>query len=165
MDSSKPVDTAVLLDKVARLYPAGIPTKFIQVPREDVPPQALGTKVLFVVVYPTGEMPAADRDFLSSIASKGMRLQESEFTVTVVKDLPVAEARLRELSTSIQPRAAIIFAETKLSGPEPLDGLPAEAGQVHVIRGPQLSHLASNAEAKRNFWKMLQEMLNQIAEG
>lgn len=165
MDDSKTFDPAVLLDKVARLYPGGVPNVLIQAPREEPKVLEAAPRVLFIVVHSSGTVPAADADFLVSVASKGMKLSESEYTVSTAADLSQAEELLRKVCSTQQPRAAIIFGAPILSGPEPLDGLSSEAGRVLVLRGPELSHLASNADAKRNFWKVLQGILPHVAGG
>lgn len=165
MDDSKTFDPAVLLDKVARLYPGGVPNVLVKAPREEPQVRETAPRVLFIVVHANGKVPQADADFLASVASKGMKLSESEYVVTTAADLSQAGTLLRESCAANHPRAAIIFGAPILSGPEPLAGPSSEAGGVLVLRGPELSHLASNADAKRNFWKVLQGILPHVAGG
>lgn len=168
MDNSKVIDPAVLLDKVARLYPAGIPRHLVRAPREEPAecnePLATtqGPKALFIAVAPRGTLPQTDADFLASVASKGMKLGEAEYHVCITPDVAQGEAQVAALSVSMRPRVVVLFGAAELSGPEWLDKVVPGVGRVAVVRCPELSHLASNGDAKRSFWKVLQGVLPHI---
>lgn len=165
MTDAKPMDTVAFLDKVLALYPAGVPQKLVRVPQVEHVVADANIKTIFIAIYRSGQMAPEDAEFLGSIATKGLKLTAAEYHVAIAAGHEQGESQLSELSASLRPKIAVVFGDSEPSGAVAHDAVQLQGGTLGVIRAPALSLLASNGDAKRSFWKLLQGVLPLLAEG
>jgi hypothetical protein len=154
MSAEQALNLVSFLDKVAGLYPSGIPKALLRAPvKQD---SARRDKVIFFVVEESGHLSDEDRAFLASIAAKGLQLSEDLYRIQLVRTEIEGREFLAQTAEADRPGVSIFFeARTQEST------LGTDYG-VAIIQAASLAEIARNAQHKRAFWKLLQEILPRL---
>ena len=145
MNIENQTQLAQLLDKIASLYPAGIPTASIVAPVDASLKHEPGSMVRarLVVVGDSSTHSAEELALLDAIAIKGLKLSESEFTKEFVAAPSDAFA-----SGHILASAVIIFGAAE--SPQNTHG--------EVILTSTLAELVVDPALKKALWRSLQTL-------
>lgn len=151
------LQTASFLDKIRRLYPYGVATRYIVAPAAPAANVELGPKACaLLVVLPEGRALDDDRlTLVEAICTKGLKLSLDRCVVQGISDEQPIDAALSSLNAPV----CVVF------GGGTQAGKVAEVDQKVVLHTYALDRIASDGSIKREFWKQLQEsVLPYISE-
>jgi hypothetical protein len=148
---------ASFLDKIRRLYPYGVATRYIvataaAAPNVELEPAACA----LLVVLPEGRALDDERlALMEAICTKGLKLSLDQCVVTDISDEQPIDAALSSMNAAV----CVVFG----SGTQA--GRVVEINQKVVLYTYSLDRIASDGAIKREFWKQLQEsVLPYISE-
>jgi hypothetical protein len=146
------------LDRVAHLYPGGLPRMAVVAPEAEAAPEP-NFEVGYVVPSPQQPLPDSLLALLEGITTKGLSLDVSR---TVIKVCAVAD--LQELALAITHVATVDVARViiVLGGGGELAGTWQAHGSVPVLYTRSLGEIEADKLVKREFWGHLQGVLTKL---
>lgn len=153
------IDPISFLDKIAKLYPFGIPQACILSTGSHISSSAGVACLCIVVLRNSATHDESTKMLISGISSKGLKLGEGEYAVEEVTESDWSPELLQKVVERHQPRAVIVF------------GGPVQPGVVHmqgrtsVLYSYPLERIAGEISIKRDFWGHLQESIVPLLGG
>ena len=140
------------LDKVAALYPAGIPRSALK----HAAKSASQLKCAIIVVTAQGALTTAESLLLDSICSKALKLTPEQYRTTVAasseQGLAIERSSVGEVPTAL----TIVFgSEQELGSLNALD-------QTMVLRTHGLAEMEQSQELKRTVWGHLKGVVSYL---
>jgi hypothetical protein len=144
-----------LLDRMAKLYPAGIPKNAIK----KAPPATIMVSNKKLVLIAQSEKPLKDdeRSLAEAICTKGLKLPYEQCEILSLGADKLSIEVLNELSAKFLCRAILILGADK-----PV-GTVETFNTTLTLWSYSLSEIASEPAKKREFWEQLKRVISALS--
>jgi len=155
------------LDALSSLYPYGLPTSALEViPRGNPAIDRTSPRVVIFLAQSLDELPDEERSLLSSIITKGLRIDEGGARIIGLGcSVSEIDRKVKETVTDEMGDCVITFGATDSQTSD-----EAQASRWDEVKGTpiifthSLAEIGTRADLKREFWGHVQLVLKILAE-
>jgi hypothetical protein len=153
IDQLSATQVLALLDKVAKLYPAGIPKAAVKSP--GLSSKAQDVKRVLILAMSRDSLQTAEVALAQAICSKGLKIPVEQSEIRAVSKAEISRDEIIEISRSIKCPRILVLGESHIPGAfEQIDG-------AHILWSYSLADIASDPTRKRDFWEQLKMMISE----
>lgn len=151
-DQLSATQVLALLDKVAKLYPAGIPKAAVKSP--DLSSKAQDAKRVLILALSRDSLQTSEVALAQAICAKGLKIPVEQSEIRAISKAEISRDEIIEISRSVKCPRILVLGASRIPGAfEQIDG-------AHILWSYSLADIGSDPTKKRDFWEQLKVMMS-----